>query len=316
MKPIKLLFSISLLVFTSNVKSQNAFIDSSTYYTFGSTSSLANFYEYIKESVQYDSTNTDGEFYSVSHYASKYNLFTKYTLRAQNDKVYFTGKLYTFQRIDSFDVADLMIYDCSLKIGDTMVIAHTASNLYIKLLVDSIRDNYYFDGKPRQTHYYSFLVRGNESDYAYMFATKGLGSNCGLVPFRINHRNAPYSKRLISICNATNTNVYTKTEFDYWELKSFCDETEIIEKVKEIDKSSIENKPYPSIKVFPNPVKNELFINGNGSMSNYKIYNSTGQIMDFGQLDESVKTMNLPSGFYSIVIEQQSKVFYGKFIKE
>ncbi len=141
MKLIKLLFSISLLVFTSNVKSQNAFIDSSTYYTFGRTSSFANFYEYIKESVLYDSTNKDGEFYSVSHFASEYNLFTKYTLRAKIDKVYFSGKLYNLQRTDSFDVVDLMIYDFSLKIGDTMVIAHTASNLYITLLVDSIRDN-------------------------------------------------------------------------------------------------------------------------------------------------------------------------------
>lgn len=320
MKPIKLLLSISLAVITSCLSAQTTFLDSSVYYTLSSAPSLSDghsFTHYIKEFITLDSTTNSGEYYSII-FSSDFNFKTRYSIKYKDEKVYFSGKLRNEDQ-DSFEVRDLMIYDFMLNIGDTLKIQHSASGLNIKLLIDSVKTVPFKDGKSRLTQYYTVLL-GNSSEYyssKISFASNGMGSDFGLLPFKIKHRNTPYWQNLISLCQKDKNMVYSNNErYDIWGVSDYCDETEIIAMVDEIRKLNIDNQPYNSVQVFPNPIRNELHIEGFESIGKYKIFDITGQIQQSGDLTQVIYTEKLNSGFYFIVIEQSDKQYHGTFLKE
>lgn len=74
------------------------------------------------------------------------------------------------------------------------------------------------------------------------------------------------------------------------------------------------------LKIYPNPAKNELNIelNNHNKISEYKIYNSTGQLMTTDKFTEKtlVNIQNYAQGMYFIKIAFQDKILYKKIIKE
>lgn len=321
MKLIKLLFSISLLILTGkNINAQNRYLDSSTYYIFGNAPSISpglNFATYSKESIFLDSINLHGEYYKVSHSLKGFDpLYHEYYLKVKGDTVFFNGTLYN-ENGDSFKVDNLIIYNFSLNTGDTFKINHSASGLNLELLIDSIKYVQNQDNQLRKTQYYTILIDSLNDHRVFLpfFASQGLGSNYGLLPFKLIKRSLQYMHELISVCSKEKVAVYSANEiFDYWNIKDYCDEYEIIDLIDTIRSISIVKNNIQNIVVFPNPTNNILQLKGISS-GNILIYNSIGQLIINTPFVNQINISNLPKGMYHIFIYQDHKVFRCKFIK-
>lgn len=321
MKPIKLLFIISLILFASNIKSQT-FIDSSVYYTLTTMPNLSapdpGFESYIKEVVVLDSNTQNGAFYTVNYNCEnregKFNF--KYQLKNKGNKVYLTGKLDKYIN-DSFDVSDLLVYDFNLKKGDTLKINNTDLELNLELLIDSIVNVLYFDGISRETFYYNVLTGGNFQQYSnILYASKGMGSNYGLLPFKLINIKTPYYQRLISVCDNNKNTVYVDTlMFGFYGVKNFCDEKEISDLIDIMRGVSINEVNFQSVKVYPNPSTSKIYVDGLED-GEYKIYNSTGQLQLSGNFENFIQIESIKTGLYFIFIEQNDFILRGSFIKE
>lgn len=324
MKHIKLLFYTSLFsILTTNLYAQKYFLDSSTYYTYVDAPSLSqglSFVHYIKETLNLDSANSNGNYYTVDYFASDFNMIpkfnTKYNLKYIGEKVYFTGKLRNDNN-DSFEVSDLLIYDNSLIVGDTLKIMHPASGLKIQLIVDSIKNKVFQDNQTREIQYYT-IFEGIPNEFyrnGVAFTASGLGSNFGLLPFKLNRRNAPYWQQLISVCNNNNVVYSSNDQFDNWLISNYCNEIEIMDLIDTIRSLSIDEIANKTIEVYPNPVNKELFVNGISS-GDFTIFNSVGRTLLVGKYDISLNTTLLSKGIYYISIKQGNKIYNSRFIKE
>jgi hypothetical protein len=81
-----------------------------------------------------------------------------------------------------------------------------------------------------------------------------------------------------------------------------------------------ENDFSQSIKVYPNPVNNDLYVkltSNLGGNATYKIHNILGQTVTQGDLkNESVNVSTLNSGLYFIEISTEGKKGVKRFIKQ
>ncbi len=72
-----------------------------------------------------------------------------------------------------------------------------------------------------------------------------------------------------------------------------------------------------NIKIYPNPAKDKLFIKGNTENTNVKIYNLQGQLVLEKVLnDKFIDISQLPTGLYTLKIQNKNNVFIEKLIKE
>ncbi|MEI6697071.1 MAG: T9SS type A sorting domain-containing protein [Bacteroidota bacterium] len=82
------------------------------------------------------------------------------------------------------------------------------------------------------------------------------------------------------------------------------------------------NKPENSMKIYPNPVTENMLIEipdiSNAYSFSYKIINSYGQIVQSSKnfTKDNIGTSALSSGFYQIIIESKEKQYVSKFIKQ
>jgi glucuronoarabinoxylan endo-1,4-beta-xylanase len=83
--------------------------------------------------------------------------------------------------------------------------------------------------------------------------------------------------------------------------------------------STVDNNLYnPDLKLYPNPAKEEIFINTIISDSSFKIYNSNGKIMNSGKLtlgNNKIEITHLADGIYFIDIIDGTTKTSRKFIK-
>lgn len=74
------------------------------------------------------------------------------------------------------------------------------------------------------------------------------------------------------------------------------------------------------IKIYPNPVSNELTIeiNGNNDKLNFEILNSTGQVVFKGNMTKEtiIQTTNFAPGTYLIKLDNGKTIEFKKIIKE
>lgn len=81
-----------------------------------------------------------------------------------------------------------------------------------------------------------------------------------------------------------------------------------------------ENKEEVELKIYPNPAKDEINIelNGSNTTSVFYIYNSMGQLIATDNINETarVNTRNFAKGIYFIKIAYQNTILYRKIIKE
>ncbi|MDP2175675.1 MAG: T9SS type A sorting domain-containing protein [Bacteroidota bacterium] len=317
MKHIQLLFSISVWLIVSSIKSQS-FVDSSNYYTFATAPSLSpqtSFTHYIKEYLFLDSSNTKGDFFSV-HYSSNINLdsFNSiYYIKKKDNKVYFTGKLYKIEMSDSFDVSDLLIYDFNLNTGDTLKIKHSESGINLELLIDSIQNVVYKDGISRETHFYKVL----ESNYEYIgfpitFSAKGLGSDFGLLPFKLNRRNSPFSQKTISVCEKDDKTIFqNNNHYNIWKNLNYCDEQVVKKYIDTIRSTSFNEINIQAIKIYPNPANQFLNItSSNHSLVLVEIKNHLGQMVYNGTYTPQIDISLFKNGIYFLFLKDELGMIY------
>ena len=77
----------------------------------------------------------------------------------------------------------------------------------------------------------------------------------------------------------------------------------------------IENVTYSLIKIFPNPVKNSLYISGDSSNYNIKIYSLLGQLVMAASNVDEVDVSSFAKGVYLIKISNESSTTTKRFIK-
>jgi len=77
----------------------------------------------------------------------------------------------------------------------------------------------------------------------------------------------------------------------------------------------IENVAYSLIKIFPNPVKNSLYISGDSSNYNIKIYSLLGQLVISASNVDEVDVSSLTNGVYLIKISNENSTITKRFIK-
>jgi len=264
--------------------------------------------------VNFDSSNTNGEFYTITYTAKKFSSIlnetdsTNFHLRVKNDKVYFTGKLFNFSS-DSFEIDNLLIYDFALGVGDTLKIIDALSGINYKYKIDSIVNITYLDGISRKAFYHD----------NYLFFAKGLGSNLGLIPFKsFLLKSIPLTyQELISVCKNKNNPVFSENQiFSNWGIQFDCNEKTIIKLIDTIGNSiSIDDIKIKIVKIFPNPASNSIQVNGI-EKGPYKIYNSIGQLQQSGNFENSIQIESLKTGLYYILIEQNNFILRGSLLKE
>ena len=77
----------------------------------------------------------------------------------------------------------------------------------------------------------------------------------------------------------------------------------------------IENVTYSLLKIFPNPVKNSLYISGDTSSYNIKIYSLLGQLVMAASNVDEVDVSSFAKGVYLIKISNESSTNTKRFIK-
>ncbi|WP_312555356.1 T9SS type A sorting domain-containing protein [Empedobacter brevis] len=78
-----------------------------------------------------------------------------------------------------------------------------------------------------------------------------------------------------------------------------------------------ENTVKSMIKVYPNPVINEIHVTNASAKTNYKVYNTAGQLVLSGELsNRKIQAEKLTSGVYFLVLESNGKQTQTKFIKK
>ena len=77
----------------------------------------------------------------------------------------------------------------------------------------------------------------------------------------------------------------------------------------------IENVTYSLLKIFPNPVKNSLYISGDTSSYNIKIYSLLGQLVMAASNVDEVDVSSFTKGVYLIKISNESSTTTKRFIK-
>lgn len=78
-----------------------------------------------------------------------------------------------------------------------------------------------------------------------------------------------------------------------------------------------ENTVKSTIKVYPNPVINEIQVANASAKTTYKVYNTTGQLVLSGELTNGkIQAAKLTSGVYFLVFDSNGKQTQTKFIKK
>ena len=320
MKPIKLLFSTSLLFIAGNLCGQTIFPHKSTFMTMAdgiSVSPNLNFLQYISEKVNLDSTKNDTAYYTVNFFESDSNYSDQYHLTCYNNQVYFSGKIYDYYPRKAFDVKNVLIYDFNLNVGDTMVIAESNSKMNIQLKIDSLADIKYEDGITRKTQFFQ-VISSNLKEYNIWqprFNILGLGGDYGLVPFRIRYRNSEYWQKLITACNKDTVNMYFSDFKDMNFSFPKCNEIGFAKTIENMRNASSENVNSPKFKLYPNPTNSIIHIEGHLT-GNYNIVNYLGQTLSTGPLTNQINVEFLKPGIYSIIIENKTEYSQLKFVKE
>ncbi len=330
MKHIQLLFIISLLIFTNNLKSQSFFEDSASYYTYTSGANLSGGFfipSLYKEQVFLDSITSNGEHYHVKSsnyiYRHEIKLSKNFNLRVLDSQVFFTGYLFRYYN-DSFWNENILIYDYTLKVGDTLTINFNSPSDTVSVLIDSISTIQTLDGQFRMAQYYSPLnstssqhVRNfiNVPNYNIM----GLCGINGFLPFLKLYQ----FKSLFSVCKSDQLIYQNDSFISYFEnnlrnwghqygqtiINNPCniDSLEIMmRKIDLLSTQSIENN---TIIIFPNPANQFLNITSlNHSLVLVEIRNHLGQMIYSGSYTPQIDISLFKNGIYFLFLKDEQGI--------
>lgn len=217
----------------------------------------------------------------------------------ENDKVYYSYK-------DTF----LLLYDFSLKAGDTLVIPKLypywfRDSLITKYLIDTI-DYVNISGKMLQRQKLHFLEdsvnKWDDDNYIDGYIIEKIGCEKYMFGF---------PKVMIDEYGPPHLKCYSDGEISYkYRYSANCDGFDGIS----------ESLPTEELNLFPNPAYDELFLNYSGNKPyNIEIINSLGIIMleqNNQLLDRfSINIQNYPKGIYYLILYNDKTRLTKKFVK-
>ena len=106
-------------------------------------------------------------------------------------------------------------------------------------------------------------------------------------------------------------------EIDYVDFR-FTDPKGKLQHVT-MDKTAVDENMLNSISIFPNPVKDILYLSGTKGGEEISIYSSNGQQVHSetltGNSNQGINLSSLPKGIYQLQINDGTNNFYKKLIK-
>lgn len=319
MKPIKLLLIISALIISTNLKSQNFFIDSSVYHNYIASynfpiETFSGGYSHT-ELLRLDSINNTGEFYKVKILDRGSKKDSVCFLRVKDNIVYYSDLYEVSGFLDSFvKINDLIIYDFNLKTGDTLKIIKEDIGLNLHFIIDSIKSVKYYDGIERETQFYHSHDKFNQINLS--FAAKGLCSHNGLIPFNYFKVNGLNSYN-ISICKNNNLlHLSPSHRFNWWENVDFCDRDTLFDIFNSLNKINSN-----SFSLYPNPNQGSFEIKWNKPFTGKMLLmDQTGKVvfeqLNYNQENLKVELGNLNKGIYIISLLNEDFFWYQKMVIE
>jgi hypothetical protein len=319
MKYIKLLLLGSLILTTQiSANAQSFFIDSSEYNLYLQTGERAYGSHWLKEKLILDSIGEIGEFYSVYLASMKINdsyftpllppLNSKYNLRVKNDSVFMTGLIKKPNASTDSLFTNLLLYDFSMQVGDSLHIYLPYIGLDSNYVLDSIIPILYPDDSLRETYYLSkILENGKRNKISWI---KGLGSLGGLNKYSPKFYYS-MSYFLISVCK--NGNPIFIHNFGILNFSGYCSDEELDKiiidyytqyvTIKDLLKNEI-------IAIYPNPASEEITLTreGNPQSTQVQVYDMQGKkIFSTEWKDASIKinTQEWRNGIYTVRIGEQ-----------
>lgn len=300
------------------VNAQTLFNDSTVYFTFryGPHLDHSQSPRYFKEILRLDSNTASKEYYTVQRFRevpawdNRDSLI--YHLTVVEDKVYYTGPIEGNSNQPAYNV---LIYDFGLQAGDTM--SASAGSLEYSLVVDSVVNTEYIDGQTHLTQFVTAYEGENEFEGYFVLMPsfrmiKGIGSDFGLLPFRVVWRES-WGIELISACHSDaiiyqNSRLFSDIE------EEVCDDSTMRIAIDKF--SSVEQTGHvSSISVYPNPVSDVLYIDV-PSKGTYEIFSGTGQLLKNGILKSELQLDDLKPQLLHLVIATEEGVYRSTLIKE
>jgi hypothetical protein len=241
-------------------------------------------------------------------------MFSNYTLREKDEKVYFSGYLRKVQTTssgiynDSLRVDNLLLYDYTMNTGDSFHVNIPYLELDFYFRLDSVVPVMYRDGIVRESFYMSHSKVFNHKNQSIWI--KGMGSNMGLcyLPASYNQLGVLYAD-LLSLCSNSQL-VYLDSFFEKVQFNNYCTSEGLNEIMDYFRKSTsaMEIRTNKSeILLYPNPARNEFFIQYTPDFTletSLQLMDMQGRVV-FQSPNQvnSINTENLPSGIYFLQIK-------------
>lgn len=278
MKHIKLLFSISLFFTSITYSYAQTILDSTKYFYLTYNTSNGKFKGSIENVLK-------------STVINNYYFFANDTLIASGSKVYYNNI-----------TRKNLYYDFNLKLKDTFYFNRSTG--IDTMIVDSLKSIKLDDG-----NIYKHLFMSSQYQSSPIIWVEGLGEkDLGWIRYDWQFTALPQLK---AVCKNDNL-VYWNNTFDGFDSRIVSDSCDFVNLLNVL---SIPNINYNYIKVYPNPVKDELNIKGI-STGEYFVYNSLGQIIVVGSFENKINIASFTIGIYYLIIKQDNKIYFSRFAKE
>ena len=193
-----------------------------------------------------------------------------------------------------------LIFDESLKTGDTIVFE------YEKYLIDTLKDTTLLDGKSRKLwkmhailnsgwFYPANWIEGiGEIRQGFNWITNAGTASLPIVAAICNSDSLIYWKPFMS------RQVTPSCDFDY--LDTYLGITD--------------NARKSNLTIYPNPSQHFLNFDVELNNASYKIYNTNGQLLQEGNIQQQVNIASLPNGLYFIEVLKDNTVIRQKFVNK
>ncbi len=207
------------------------------------------------------------------------------------------------------DSTEKLLYDFSLKVGDFYSPnAHNyisnPDSLFVKK-IDTIVD----PDNIKRAVYIVDTKQGNLSIWKGL-VVEGIGGRNGLLGSILDFMDWSYQEDFI--CYANNNFSYQVNPTDssaYIGYNSYPCDTRVI--------VSTPTYKFNEINIYPNPARDKLYISGINTISEIRIYNTIGKLLKtISTKVNNIDILDLPPGLYTLLVFDDTKSYYSKFIKQ
>jgi len=308
MKHIKLLLSVSFLILS--LRSQCQIFKNKSVFIISGIEFESTFL--VKDSISVDSVNSDTIFYTLQRETIKGDLRGNYSIckliEVQNRLF---ASLIT---MDGDTIPQTLIYDFNLGIGDTFSVSIPKYGVSESKPIYDISKFALLTGDSVSTQIFDNLWEY----YPLDMHLPAIGSNVGplgLFQYILHDaidQNSGIQMTLVSCC-ADDTLLFINSEYlsDTTSL-NWCNSAAVVARALLSDREL----EVLALEIYPNPVNGLLSIVGLVGDSEYRVYDSKGNLLLTGLAAKQIEVSRLHSGLYFIEIRAEDALFRSKFIKE